>query len=219
MYVSILIPTFNRKKFSELISHNIKIQKYPFIKEIIVADDGDENERLILDVPYTVLYYRVERMTIGQKRNFLIEKATGDYLAHFDTDDMYSPYFLSSSIFNLIKTGKELSGSADMCMYDTKTKKTFKQRCIMLNMLNEATMVYTRQYANTHKFSNNMTSEGIDFCDIRKIIETDIDKIMVCLSHGANSVDKTIWINKNYEEKLNMKQYNQHIHLISLLTI
>ena len=72
MSVSIIIPTYNRSKFSPLISLNIKKQDYPMIKEVIVADDGEDNERLVLDVSYTVLYYKVPRMTIGEKRNFLM---------------------------------------------------------------------------------------------------------------------------------------------------
>ena len=40
--VTILIPTFNRAKFSKLIVHNINCQTYPCIEKIIVADDGDE---------------------------------------------------------------------------------------------------------------------------------------------------------------------------------
>ena len=41
--VTILIPTFNRAKFSKLIVHNINCQTYPCIEKIIVADDGDEH--------------------------------------------------------------------------------------------------------------------------------------------------------------------------------
>ena len=84
MSVSIIIPTYNRTKFSDLISLNIKKQDYPMIKEIIIADDGDDNERLNLDVSYTVLYYKVPRCSIGEKRNFLMEKATGKYIAFLD---------------------------------------------------------------------------------------------------------------------------------------
>jgi len=219
MYVSVLIPTFNRKTFSQLISLNIKSQSYPFIKEIIVADDGEDSERLVLDVPFTVLYHKVPRMSIGEKRNFLVSKATGDYLAHFDTDDLYHRNHLSTSIFNLIKSGKGLSGSSDMIMLNTATFKTYKQRCINMNMINEATMVYTRKYAEANKFSNTTSSEGISFCKIADIEETRIEDIMVCLCHKSNTVDKSQWVNKNYEESLDMRVYKDHLELISKLII
>jgi len=219
MYVSILIPTFNRRRFSELITHNILTQTYPFIKEVIVADDGYDDERLNLKLPYSVLYYKLPRMTIGDKRNFLMSKASGDYLAHFDTDDMYSRDYLSSSIFNLIKTGKGLSGSSDMLMMDTATKTTYKQRCINIDMINEATMCYTKSYADTHKFSNTMSSEGISFCEIKEITETPIEEIMICLAHDSNTVSKKQWVTDAYKSPIDMTWFKQHLEIISQSSI
>ena len=215
MYVSILIPTFNRHRFSELITHNIISQTYPFIKEVIIADDGYDDERLNIKVPYSVMYYKVPRMNIGEKRNFLMSKATGDYLAHMDTDDMYSRDYLSSSIYNLIKTGKGLSGSSDMLMMDTATSNTYKQRCINIDMLNEATMCYTKSYAEKHKFSNKMSSEGISFCEIKEIVETPIEEIMVCLAHTENTVCKKQWVDDAYKLPIDMTWYKRHLEILS----
>ena len=215
MYVSILIPTFNRHRFSELITHNILAQTYPFIKEVIIADDGYNDERLNIKVPYSVMYYKVPRMNIGEKRNFLMSKATGDYLAHMDTDDMYSRDYLSSSIYNLIKTGKGLSGSSDMLMMDTATMNTYKQRCINIDMLNEATMCYTKSYAEKHKFSNKMSSEGISFCEIKEIVETPIEEIMVCLAHTENTVCKKQWVDDAYKSPIDMTWYKRHLEILS----
>ena len=75
--VDILIPTYNRKKFEKLISHNISIQTYPLIKNVIIADDSNDN--LHLDINYSVLTYKVERMSIGEKRKFLLSKSTSRY--------------------------------------------------------------------------------------------------------------------------------------------
>ena len=219
MYVSILIPTFNRHRFSELITHNILAQTYPFIKEVIIADDGYNDERLNIKVPYSVMYYKVPRMNIGEKRNFLMSKATGDYLAHMDTDDMYSRDYLSSSIYNLIKTGKGLSGSSDMLMMDTATMNTYKQRCINIDMLNEATMCYTKSYAEKHKFSNKMSSEGISFCEIKEIVETPIEEIMVCLAHTENTVCKKQWVDDAYKSPIDMTWYKRHLEILSQANI
>jgi len=217
MSVSIIIPTYNRSKFSPLISLNIKKQDYPMIKEIIVSDDGDDNERLVLDVPYTVLYYKVPRMTIGEKRNFLMEKATGKYIACFDTDDFYNPTHLSTSIFNLIKSGKQVSGSSDMLILHDE--KTYKQRCIYLDLLNEATLVFTKEYTLTHKFSNVMSSEGKGFLtgSLDDIYETEIEDIMVCIAHKENTVSKLPWTDEKYLAKIDMTMYEPHIKIFSLL--
>ena len=219
MDVSIVIPTYNRKKFSDLISLNIRLQTYPFIKEIIIADDGEESERLVLDVPYTILYYRVPRMTIGEKRNFLMEKATGHYIANFDTDDFYNPEYLSSSIFNLVKSGKTISGSSDMIIMGKG--KTFKQRCIYMDLINEATIVCTKEYALSHKFSNSMSNEGLGFITgcLNDIYETAIEDIMCCIAHNGNTVPKVEWLVEKYAMKIDMKMYNAHMRILSLLTV
>ena len=215
MSVSIIVPTFNRAKFSKLISLNISSQDYPLIKEIVIADDGDDEERLSLDVPYTVLYYRVGRMSIGDKRNFLITKCEGEYIAHMDTDDFYSPSFLSSSIFNLIKSGKNISGSSDMLMMDTATEKNYLQRCLYLDMLNEATMVFRRSFGLKHKFSNSNSAEGIAFLtgSLNEIYETPIHDIMVCLAHEKNTVNKSAWLCDKYETAIDMTKYSLHLIL------
>ena len=219
MSVSIIIPTYNRSKFSALISLNIKKQDYPLIKEIIVSDDGDDAQRLVLDLPYTVLYYKVPRMSIGEKRNFLIEKATGDYIACFDTDDFYHPSHLSTSIFNLIKTNKQISGSSDMLIMSDE--RMYKQRCIYLNLLNEATLVFTKEYGEANKFSNSMSAEGISFItgNLADVCETDIEDIMVCIAHKQNTVDKTQWTADKYLTNFDMGVYNEHLELLSLANI
>ena len=43
MSVSIIIPTYNRKKFERLIEYNINCQTYNNIVEVVVADDGGNN--------------------------------------------------------------------------------------------------------------------------------------------------------------------------------
>ena len=222
MDVSILIPTYNRKKFEYLISLNICCQTYPFIKEIIIADDGNEEEILNIKCPYDVIYCKLsKRISIGQKRNFLISKASSHYIAFMDTDDFYHPDYISKSIFNLIYHDKKVSGSADMILYDKKSNKTFVQSCIFLDMLNEATLVMTRDFGLTHFFSDSMSSEGLHFLNnsLQDIYETSIYDIMICLSHSSNTIDKNIWINENLETSINTDIYEEHFKILSNLII
>lgn len=215
MDCSIIIPTYNRKMFSDLISHNIITQDYPLIREIIIADDGDDAERLVLNVPYTVLYYKVARCSIGEKRNLLVSKCSGHYVACFDTDDFYHPRHLSTSIFNLMKNNKNVSGSSDMLLLSDG--RTYKQRCIYLDYLNEATLVFTREYGEAHSFSNRSSSEGIGFLtSLGDIQETDIEKIMVCVAHNSNTVSKKAWTEEKYATDFNMDIYSDHMKLLSL---
>ena len=52
MSCSIIIPTFNRKKFERLIEFNICNQTYKNIIEVVIVDDGNESENLELTIPY-----------------------------------------------------------------------------------------------------------------------------------------------------------------------
>ena len=117
MSVSILIPTYNRKRFEKLIEHNINIQRYYNIKEIIILDDSDIDDPLCIKTKYPIRYYRCNRCSIGDKRNALIQLATGKYLANIDTDDMYDKDYIAHSIFEMETNDKAISGSADMNVY------------------------------------------------------------------------------------------------------
>ena len=208
--VTILIPTYNRAKFSRLITHNINIQNYPSISQVIIYDDGAEKCDLS-ECKYPVKYVTsTTRASIGAKRNFLISLAETGFCAFMDTDDMYSPDYISHSMTRLYETGKSVCGTSDMFLYSDGV--TYHQRCMFLDMLNEATLVFRR----THKgsFSNANSSEGVSFLRgyIGDIVESDINKVMVCIVHGSNTVPKQAWCKEIYACDFNiLNQYREHL--------
>jgi len=208
--VTILIPSYNRAKFSRLITHNINIQNYPSITQVIIYDDGAEKCDLS-ECKYPVKYVTsTTRASIGAKRNFLISLAETGFCAFMDTDDMYSPDYISHSMTRLYETGKSVCGTSDMFLYSDGV--TYHQRCMFLDMLNEATLVFRR----THKgsFSNANSSEGVSFLRgyIGDIVESDINKVMVCIVHGSNTVPKQAWCKEIYACDFNiLNQYREHI--------
>jgi hypothetical protein len=130
-----------------------------------------------------------------------------------DTDDFYHPDYVSNSVFNLISTGKELSGSADMIMYFDE--KTYLMRCIYLTSLNEATLSYTKKYAKENHFSSGNSSEGLTFCKLKDISELDINKIMMCICHSQNTINKKIWVNDKYLVDFDLTIYKKHLEILS----
>jgi glycosyltransferase involved in cell wall biosynthesis len=195
MSVSIVIPYYNRKKFEKLIEYNIKSQTYPNIKEVIIADDSDKpNQTLKFDIPYALHYHKVKRMSIGAKRNFLKKQATGEYICHMDTDDAYNPFYIQNCMDTIVNKSCEVTGSSDMLFYNNATNWTGKQSCLYINMLNEATMMYSKKYADDHHYADRSHSENETFTnEYWKIRETPIENIMVCFNHSNNTVDKSIW--------------------------
>lgn len=214
--VDILIPTYQRKKFEKLISHNISIQTYPLIKNIIIADDSNDN--LQLDVNYSVLNYKVERMSIGAKRNFLLSKSTSRYVVFMDTDDFYNCNYISHSIHKLLISGKSITGTSDMLMY--YQEQTYRLSCIFLHAINEATLVIDTHNVQL-KFKEQNSSEGLEPLKnhIGDIVQSDINKVMVCLCHQENTINKKIWLEERYKTDFDMVEYDDHLKIISSLNI
>ena len=213
MSVSILIPTFNRKRFEALIRYNIQIQDYPHITAIIIADDG--HERLDLgDLPIQVFYYNVDRMTIGAKRNFLVSRATSRYCAFFDTDDFYHPRRISESVQVLVDSGMKVTGSANMDLYSGGV--VYSQRCLYLDMLNEATLVFDTHYGHNHYFGDVMAGEGMGFCSTRYIVESPLN--MLCIAHDSNTVSKDAWLTTPGDQSL-LEPYRDHFQYLPNLEI
>lgn len=215
-----MILTYKRQRFSELVTHNINIQDYDNIKEVIVLDDGGEPLELD-DVKYPVRYIQSkDKMTIGKKRNTLIKMAKTKYCAFMDDDDIYYPTYLSHSISVLKDKKKMVVGSADMLFYYLGMKESGRMSCKMINLLHEATMVFDRKFVKTNmKFGETNNGEGKDFLKgYEKFIwETDIQKVMVCLAHSGNTVGKERWY-KPELGKMDLK-IDSHLEIISTLNI
>ena len=211
---SIIIPTYNRKKFEKLIEYNILCQTYPNILEIVIADDGDE-DMLELNVPYQINYIKCARMTIGQKRNLLASKCKGFYIAHMDTDDVYLPTYIEHSISILETQKKDAVGTSDM-VFIYADGKTGAMRNPLLSMANEATLVYKKSFWNEKQFGETQSSEAIPFLQGRhwQTAHSEIKKVMICICHSTNTVDKNVW--KNCPE-VELPDYKKHKEILDTI--
>jgi len=212
MSVSICIPTYNRKKFEKLIEHNINIQTYFNIREVIILDDSDIDDPLCIKTKYPIRYYRCNRCSIGDKRNALVQLTNTDYIAFIDTDDMYDAGYISHSIFEMETNDKSISGSADMNVYCDGT--FYKQRCMFLHMLNEATLVFRRDLH--YKFASTNSNEAVPFLQkhLGNIVETNIDRVMCCIAHDGNTIPKTQWLKDQFKTEA-LTQYEKHMEIYS----
>jgi glycosyltransferase involved in cell wall biosynthesis len=213
---SIIIPTYNRKKFEKLIEYNILCQTYPNILEIVIADDGDD-EMLQLDIPYSINYIKCDRMTIGQKRNLLASKCKGVYIAHMDTDDVYLPTYIEHSISILENQKKDAVGTSDM-VFIYPDGKTGSMRNPLLSMANEATLVYKKSFWDEKPFAESQSSEAIYFLKGRhwQTAHSDIKKVMICICHSTNTVDKNVW--KTCPE-VELPYYEKHKEILKAINL
>jgi glycosyltransferase involved in cell wall biosynthesis len=93
--VSIITPSFNRQKYLPLLAQSVAGQSYKNI-EWLIFDDSPEKMQ---NVPGQTHYFHSDsRISIGQKRNYLAEKARGEIIVHFDDDDYYGPEYIQGII-------------------------------------------------------------------------------------------------------------------------
>jgi glycosyltransferase involved in cell wall biosynthesis len=99
--ISVISPTFNRPEVLPHLYHSFATQDCGD-RELLVADDSptpNATMQAIAKVDSRVRYiHSPERLSIGQKRNRLIEEARGDIIVHFDDDDFYAPSYVSTML-------------------------------------------------------------------------------------------------------------------------
>ena len=102
--ISIVTPTYNRSNIFQLAVKNFRDIAYPKHKiEWIIVNDSDKKEMNKYKIPKesNIAHYKLEttgRLTIGHKRNFGVERSSGDYVVFMDDDDYYYP----DSVYNRI---------------------------------------------------------------------------------------------------------------------
>jgi len=207
--VSILMPTYNRNKFIELILHNIMCQTYPKNKlEWIIIDDGEkklineENKIRNIIFPIKLKYIRINpknKLKIGEKRNYLVKYCSYNYCINMDDDDIYLNNYILKSILFLLAKKIDLVGSNQMIFYFPKHQAFTKISCRAKRQIHEATMCFKKKYwLKTGGFKKTNSSEGSKMIDKyeENVYNINIDGLMYCLCHGNNSYPKDSFLHK-----------------------
>ncbi len=97
--ISVITPTYNRAVHLKNLIRNFQAQTYSQ-RELLIYDDSEQPcewlKQLADHHPSIHYFFSSTRLTIGEKRNFLIQQASGDVIAHFDDDDYYAPNYLET---------------------------------------------------------------------------------------------------------------------------
>uniref|UniRef100_A0A6C0DH51 Glycosyltransferase 2-like domain-containing protein n=1 Tax=viral metagenome TaxID=1070528 RepID=A0A6C0DH51_9ZZZZ len=206
-FVSVLTPTYNRRKFIPAAIAMYKAQTYPKDRmEWIIVDDGtDKVEDLFKEASKTIpniKYISLDtKLLIGQKRNLLNDNSKGDIMVAMDDDDYYPPDRVSHAVIKFIQNPKVmLAGSSEMYLYFRVDGKILKAGPYNPNHCTNGTMCYRRAYMLSHRYDETQThAEEKSFLDDYKnpMIQLDPFKCILVMCHADNTFDKNNLRNSN----------------------
>jgi glycosyltransferase involved in cell wall biosynthesis len=209
-FVSIVTPTYNRRRFIPALIKMIQSQTYPRDRmEWLVYDDGQEEIKDLLDaarpsLPELTFIWSEDKMTLGEKRNRLNEEATGEIIVAMDDDDFYFPTRVMDAVMAITMTpGVHLAGASEVYMFFTDTKEIWKAGPYFEGHATNGTMAWTKTYATRYKYDETVAfAEEKSFLDGYKhpLVQLNPKTVMLVMSHSDNTFDKTEL--RNNENKL-----------------
>ena len=219
--VSILTPSYNRRKFVPLITHNLLNMDYDKSKlEWCILDDGKEplftpetleETRKTLS-PLKISYkYETQKRDIGVKRNALVKSSKNKICIMMDDDDIYFSSYIKHSVETLKNNKAGLVGSNHMLfIYPEHNYKMSMIQCQAKRQIHEATMCFTKKYFNGMPgFAKSSLGEGAKMIDHNEnnTAYTNIKRSMICFCHDGNSFNKEQF----YKYRVDMKLKNPKI--------
>ena len=102
--MSVIIPTYNRAAYIADAIQSVQSQDHADV-EIIVADDGstDDTPAIVAGFGDALLYLPLAHSGLpAATRNRGLAKATGDFVAFLDSDDLFLPHKLKSQLSVLL---------------------------------------------------------------------------------------------------------------------
>jgi len=209
-FVSVLTPTYNRRRFIPALIACYKSQTYPENRmEWLVLDDGQDSvEDLFKEAKKWIPNLRYMRdpvkRNIGAKRNRLHREAKGQIFVCMDDDDFYFPERVAYCVTKFQENPKiNLAGSSILYMYYTDVKKIIKLGPYAPNHATNGTFAVRSSYAKTHFYDENVTyAEEVSFLEKYKhpMIQLDPLKVMLVISHTENTFDKKKFLDKEQLE-------------------
>ena len=180
--ISVIIPTYNRKKTLKKAIESVLSQTDRDL-ELIIVDDGstDGTEKLVNEYKDArIKYFKRENHGIGASRNFGIDNASGEYLTFVDSDDYLDENFVK----NMYKKAKEDKLDILVCDYTniyTSGKKeekkisdfentTLRKNPELVNIINlgPCNKIYKK---TLFKKSENRFEENIKYEDVNFVIK------------------------------------------------
>jgi glycosyltransferase involved in cell wall biosynthesis len=194
--VSICTPTFNRRPFIPSLIKCFEQQTYPRERlEWIIVDDGtDKIGDLVAHLPYVKYFSYEKKMLLGEKRNILNAKGTGEIFVYMDDDDYYPPARITHAVETLLANPAALcAGSSIVYIYFKSLDKIYQFGPYGPNHSTAATFAFRRALLKDHQYDEKIAvSEERSFLKNYTVpfVQLDPFQSILVFAHDHNSVNK-----------------------------
>jgi glycosyltransferase involved in cell wall biosynthesis len=98
--VSVLIPTYNRRRFLPVALSSVVRQDYDNLEIFVIRDGGEEVSDVVnsFDDSRIIFINNRENRGVALARNEALRNATGKYICYLDDDDLYYPHHVSTLV-------------------------------------------------------------------------------------------------------------------------
>jgi len=119
--VSIITPTFGRDGYLARTLRWVFEQTYTNLEWLVLDDSPQPSRFLATNSDPRIRYsHSANRLSIGEKRNRLVEEARGNVIVHFDDDDYYAPRFVETMLGCLERNGGDFVNLSSWYLYDMR---------------------------------------------------------------------------------------------------
>lgn len=213
--ISIIIPTYNRKKSIVKSIKSILNQTYSNIEVIVVDDASTDNTKdVIKKIKDKRLKYYKLRTNHGAcyARNYGVSKANGTYVSFNDSDDIYLPSKIELQFKNLLKNKSDMDFSklelfdgdkrlvvpTKQQLNDIKNSSFIDTLCNG-NYISTQTIFIKKDIFNKFKFDETLPRlQDFDFV-LRVVSNVKVSYTDVVLNNVYRSIDSISNDNKKLE--------------------
>ena len=173
--VSVVMPSYNKKRFVEETIHSVAGQTYPNWELIIVDDcstDGTYEclQRLAAADSRIRLYRNEENLGAAKTRNRCLDLASGDYVALLDSDDLWLPEKLERQMLVAKETAADIiycsysiigESGEQVCPDFIVPESTSFEAFLTRSVISCSTAVLTREVAEKYRFDPGYYHEDL----------------------------------------------------------
>jgi glycosyltransferase involved in cell wall biosynthesis len=196
--VSVCTPTFNRRPFIETIFSCFRNQTYPKDRmEWIIVDDGTDRIKDLVDKSgiSQIKYYEMpNKVSLGEKRNYMHSKATGSIIVYMDDDDYYPPDRVSHAVDKLMENKEALcAGSSEIYIYFKHIQKMIQFGPYGPSHATAGTFAFRAELLKQTRYQDHAAvAEEREFLKGYTVpfVQLDPMKTILCFSHEQNTFDK-----------------------------